>query len=558
MKKLTPEQIYREYTDGQRFNTQLNLANNVDNNENFYIGKQWEGVESNGLPTPTFNFIKRIVNFQISSTSTDNLKIYASPIPSSGVAPMEEVERVCGVLNNQFAAIWENTSAARKTREFMRDAAVRSDGCLYSWYDPEMDVGDGNKGGIRLEVLENTRVFFGNPTDRNVQTQPYIIVEKRMLLEEARRMAEAFDGDPALIQPDSDCVNNRFDQMSGGKATLLYRFARDRESGTILASVSVKDGWIRKPWNTGQELYPIVWMSWDHVPGCYHGMGLVDGLIPNQVFVNRMFAMVYLSLMTTAYPKIIYDKTRIKSWNAAVGAAIGVNGGDINTVAKTIDPAAISPQVSQFIQLTVDMTKDLMGATDAALGSTRPDNTSAIIALQKASTIPTEVVKQNFFQCVEDTARIWGDLMRTYYGTRSVGVKVTQAELGELREEEWFDFSSLKNNPIYIKLDVGGSAYWSEIAQIQTLDNLLMQSKISTSEYVRRLPGGYINMQQELVEVLEREEEAQRMAVLGLSGSAQVSTGADGPLAARPEPEITGGRGYGALQRKLNEEAAGR
>lgn len=550
MKELTPEKIWQQYDTGLQFDNQLNLANNVENNENFYIGKQWEGVASNGLPTPVFNFIKRIVNFQVASTSTDNLKIYASPIPTSSVAPMEKIERICTLLNNQFAAIWENTSAARKTREFMRDAAVRCDGCLYSYFDPDMDMGDGNLGGIRMEVLENTRVHFGNPTDRNVQTQPFIIVEMRVMLEQAQRLAKEYDGDPDILQADSDNVSNRFDQMSGEKTTLLYRFSKEPETGTIQCSISAKDQWIRRPWDTGQELYPITWMSWDHVPNCYHGMGLVDGLIPNQVFVNRMFAMVYMSLMTTAYPKVIYDKTRITKWSGAVGAAIGVNG-SIADVAKNMDPATISPQVSQFIQLTVDMTKDLMGATDAALGSTRPDNTSAIIALQKASTIPAEVVKQNFYQCVEDTARIWADLMRTYYGTRSVGI--TEVDIGgtQMQMEEQFDFSTLSNSPIYIKLDVGGSAYWSEIAQIQTLDNLLMQGKISTSEYVKRLPSGYINMQQELVEVLEQEEEMQRMAMLN-----PAAAGTSAPIAAQPEPEVSGGSGYGTLQRTLNEEAA--
>lgn len=551
MKDLTPELVWQQYDSGVRFDNQVNLYNNVENNENFYIGKQWEGVESNGLPTPVFNFIKRIVNFQVASTSTDNLKINASPIKSSGVAPMEEIERVCTILNNQFAAIWENTEAARKTRIFMRDAAVRADGCLYSWFDPEMDTGDGNLGGIRLEVLENTRVHFGNPTDRTVQNQPWIIVEMRVMLEDARRQAKQYDGDEELIQPDTDSVNNRFDQMSGEKTTMLHRFSKNPDTGTIIYSVSTKDQWIRKPVDTGQHLYPIVWMSWDHVSNCYHGMGLVDGLIPNQVFVNRMFAMVYMSLMTTAYPKIIYDKTRVPKWSAAVGAAIPVNGGDINTVAKTMDPATISPQVSQFIQLTVDMTKDLMGATDAALGSTRPDNTSAIIALQKASTVPAELVKQNFFQCVEDLARIWADLMRTYYGVRTVGVTGVDFNGQQMYAADVFDFSTLDSSPIYIKLDVGGSAYWSEIAQIQTLDNLLMNGKISTSEYVKRLPSGYINMQQELIAVLEHEEAMQRMLI----GSVN-NTGAAAPISAQPEQQVSGGSGYGALQRSINEEAA--
>lgn len=43
-RELTPESIYQEYQAGIDFNATLNLINNVDNNENYYIGKQWEGV----------------------------------------------------------------------------------------------------------------------------------------------------------------------------------------------------------------------------------------------------------------------------------------------------------------------------------------------------------------------------------------------------------------------------------------------------------------------------------------------------------------------------------
>ena len=47
-----------------------------------------------------------------------------------------------------------------------------------------------------------------------------------------------------------------------------------------------------------------------------------------------------------------------------------------------------------------------------------------------------------------------------------------------------FDFSILKDIPMCMKLDVGASAYWSEIASVQTLDNLLMQGKIELVDYL--------------------------------------------------------------------------
>ena len=548
-----PSVIWAEYQQGLDFNNAFSVYDTVENNENFYIGKQWEGVQSNGLPTPVFNMIKRIVNFQVATTSTDNLKINAAPLPTAGVMTLKETERVCNILNAQLQAVMETNSAGRTFRSFMRDTAVRGDGCMYAWYDPEMETGQKEKGGIRLELLENTRVLFGNPTSRDVQSQPWIIVEMRKRVEDVRAMAAEFGGDVNLITPDGDSTGDRFDAHTDDKVTTLYRFSRDRESGTIRASITTRDCVVRGEWDTEQKLYPLVWMSWDHVTGYYHGMGLVTGLIPNQIFVNKMFAMVYLSLMTTAYPKVVYDGTRIARWDAAVGTAIKVNGGDMNNVARTVAPAAISPQVSQFIQMTVDMTKDLMGATDAAMGSTRPDNTSAIIALQKAASVPVELVKQNFFQCVEDLARVWIDLMRVYYGVRTVGLRQETApqgaqtplvpgEDGAVEVPEVFDFSTLQDNPIYIKLDVGGSSYWSEIAQLQTLDNLLKAGKISTREYVRRLPAGYLSMQKELEDKLGQEEEMQRQAILsqgagqnaapGAAGSAPNASGAPGGSAA--------------------------
>mgnify|MGYP000003549762 CR=1 FL=1 len=60
MKKFdpTPQKVSAEYQAGVQFNQGIQLYDCVNVNENFFIGKQWEGVHSNGLPTPVFNFLK--------------------------------------------------------------------------------------------------------------------------------------------------------------------------------------------------------------------------------------------------------------------------------------------------------------------------------------------------------------------------------------------------------------------------------------------------------------------------------------------------------------------
>ena len=558
-KRQTPETVWAEYEKGVDFKNQLNLYDTVRSNEDFYIGKQWEGVQSNGLHTPVLNFIKRIILFLVASTSTDNIKMSASPLSSTGSNTSVEMERVCTIVNAQFEALFEQNKLGKKIRTFMRNAAVDGDACIYTWFDPDVETGQTAKGAIRTELLENTRVIFGNPNCREVQSQPYIIVSRRELVSAVKRRAEQFGGSADTIRSDTDEANDRFDAMTDGKVTTLMRLWIDPEAKTLKAMETTKDTVIRPEWDTGQKLYPIVWMNWDYVQNCYHGQAAVTGLIPNQIFVNKIFAMTMISLMTTAYPKVVYDRTRIGKWDSRVGAAIGVNGGDVTNVAKAIDPAVISPQVSQFIELAISLTKEFMGATDAALGDTRPDNTSAIIALQKASSVPMELTKQELFQCIEDLGNIWLDLMRTYYGARFVEVSPSEAEQQAMAsigltqamgsKPVLFDFSVLERIPLSLKLDVGGSAYWSEIAQMNTLDNLLMQGQISVIDYLERVPNGYISNQQELIQTLR---DRQNMGQMGTQAEKP-----SGPIIDFNQPaEVSPGGGYGTLQRILNTTGA--
>ena len=120
---------------------------------------------------------------------------------------------------------------------------------------------------------------------------------------------------------------------------MLLKLWRDRKTGTVWGVECTRNAVVRPPWDTGLKLYPVTWLSWDYMPDNYHGMAMITGLIPNQIFINKLFAMSMISLMTTAYPKILYDRTRVSKWDNRVGAAIPVSGGDVGSVAKIIDPS---------------------------------------------------------------------------------------------------------------------------------------------------------------------------------------------------------------------------
>lgn len=553
MKELTPQKVYDLYDKGVKFNTQIGLYDTIEKNENFFIGKQWEGVEANGLPTPVFNFLKRVTLFQIATISSDNIAIQATPLSSTSAYSLGEIEQISDIMNKQFAELFERNKIVTKTREFMRNAAVDGDGATYSYFDPDMETGQDAKGGIVTEIIENNRVIFGNPNDKHVQDQPWIIIPMRKQVEYVKKLAKKngiSKNEIESIKPDDTEYSAKMDQLSSDRVTLLLYLYKNDDTGTIWSMKCTRDVVIEKEKDTLLKLFPITWMNWDYVQDCYHGQALISQLLPNQIFVNKLFAMSMISLMTTAYPKIIYDKTRVPKWDSRVGAAIGINGGDMNTVAKIMDPATISPQVAQFIDLAVNYTQNFMGASDAALGDTRPDNTSAIVALQRASNAPLELVKLNMYECIEDLGRIYMDMMRAYYGTRYVQVKMlTKDQLANqplgmnLQDEDVntpFDFTILEEIPMSLKLDVGASAYWSEITTVQTLDNLLMNGKLDLVDYLERIPEGYVTKRHELIEKLK--------------GMQTSMTGSNGKLIeTNTEEPIEGGSGYGQLQRALNE-----
>ena len=556
-KKITPEQVQAEYQKMLGYNTAVNLDETVRANENFFIGKQWEGVDAKGLPTPVYNFLKQVVLFSVANITTDNIKMQATPLACERTP--EDVERVAEIVNKEFDRLFEFNRVPNLVREYMRNAAVDGDSCLFTFWDDTVDAGFGLRGGIRTEIVDNMRVGFGNTACRDPQKQPYILIERREMTKELRRAAQEA-GNPRWgdIQPDTENHNTDSYKNSSERSTVLLRMWKERKTGTVWACEVSGRVMLREPWDMGLRLYPVTWINWDYIPDSYHGQALVTGLIPNQIFVNKLFAMSMISLMTSAFPRTVYDKTRIPKWNNAVGAAIGVNGGDVSGVAKIIDPAQISPQIAQFIQTSVDYTRQFLGATSAALGETRPDNTSAIIALQRAASIPSEITKQNLYKSIEDLGRIYLDFMAAYYGKRKV--QVSMPDVGtdilafagkdpEELETVLFDYGILNDMPMALKLDVGASSYWSEMASVQTLDNLLMQDKITIEEYLERIPDGYIPKRQELIASRKQAVQQQMMQPEEQSAGGTPETGALVDLGQKTP--IRGGGGFGDLQRKV-------
>ncbi len=505
-----PSEIWSEYKKAVSYNRGIDLYETVRKNENFFIGKQWEGLNAPDLAKPVINVLRRVVSYFISMIVADDVGVAFTPF-----LPTEKTTRRAEVWSREVEKLIELSEIKEKSREVIRNAAVDGDGVLYFYFDSSAASG-GAKGRIECEVVDNTSLLYGNPYISDIQKQPYVIVEMRKNVEAVRDeaiengMSEAAAEE---IVPDSEyemydiSSSKRNDEL----VTVLVKFWR--ENGEIHAIKTTRNAVIREEWNTGYHRYPLAVMNWEKVKNSYHGVAAITGLIPNQISINQLFAMAIHSVKANAFPKTIYDATKISSWSNKVGQAIGVIGNPNEAIASAFRGADMSNQVLVLIDKVIQYTLEFMGASDAALGNINPQNTSAIIATQKASAMPLELQKLAFRRFTEDYVRTLVDMMRVDYGLREV-----QSE--DEGKTEFFDFASPESDALSMKVDIGSAAYWSELMQVQTMDNLFAKGVITdVVTYLEGIPEQYLKNKSKILSKLKNDMAAMENGAAPVMGA---------------------------------------
>lgn len=565
MKKNDSPMAWRLYEEGRRYNTRLTPSQYdlVETNTEFFVGNQWlhlpDTPAMRGLPKPTFNILKRVASLFIASLTSSGVALRYEPMAYyAGDGQVDPQGQTAEFVNAAVTGLLDKLRFDYRVREALFDGAQTGDYCAHFYFDPQARPYGGAfgdyRGEIKMELVDGINVMFGNPADHRVQEQPYILLVGRAPVEELRREAERF-GNTGPLQADGE--NNLFPGSGGkveleadeetGKAlyVLLYTKVsrnvekKDRlgrktveQETTVHVTKATRDAVIYEDVDTGLSLYPVAWGNWERQKNQYHGRALVTGLIPNQIFINSMFATAMRHMQLMAFPKTVYNADLISSWTNEVGQAIGVHGlqpgQGVSQVAANLQPAEMSSQIFALIDKAMNYTKECLGATDAQMGNVRPDNTSALMVLQTNAEVPLENIRAGIHEWTEDIGTILPDMMATYYGVRPVVVEREMEEIemdgagapmldpvtGRMmttkavrRVKEDFDFSRLKHISLDMRIDVGASTYFSEIAMTQTLDNLRRDGTLDMVQYLERLPDKLIPRKRELLEQLRTRSE---------------------------------------------------
>lgn len=547
--KKKPKEIRAEYEKAKAFNQQINLYDTVEKNENFYAGEQWKGVNAPDLDKPVFNILKRVISYFIAMLVSDDIAVSIQPFDYSAAAAQQ-----AKIISDQIKREMERCKYKSKTRKMLRNCAVSGDGCFYHYFEPDVETGQLNKGVIGVENIDNVNILFGNPFSYEVQKQPYILIVQRRSLESVQEEAEMNGLSQEVIdsiRTESDDTNMNDDDAEKLCTVIIKMFKESKKVQTGEMDVTgnpverevksvhyikvVNDVVLKEETDLEYSLYPVAYMNWEETKNCYHGRSPITGLIPNQIYVNKLFAMSMMFTQNNAFPRLLYDGGKIEEMSNAVNEAFDVDRMDLaGDVLRYTQAPDFSSQVLQLIDTTIERTRDFLGASDAALGNVKPDNTSAIIATQQATAIPLELQRLNFYDFVEDSVRILIDMMSHDYGTRKV---MAEMEDGSKQLVD-VDFSVLQNLDYDLNIEIGRTNYWSEIAQTTTMDNLLNKGVLTDIElYLESIPDSAVSNKAQIIEnvrkkMLEQQQQAQAMALAqaGIDPAAMQQSPADAGL----------------------------
>lgn len=522
LKEIKETPIWGLYEKGRNYHRMTGIYTDTDRNYRFYNGNQWEGAKLGDVEPVQKNFIKPIVKYKVSVIHSNLYAINYSSENFENAEFHKEAERYCEMLNRYARRVWESDKMDIKGRKVTRDSAINGEGIIYVDFDQKAMM-------PKNEIIKKNDIYYGNENDDDIQSQPYILIRKRMPVAMAREYALASGlseeeaswiiGDNDTFEQSGDAAKLELDNM----VTIVYKMYK--ENGTVHFSSSSKWIEIKKDVDTGLTLYPVAHFNWEEKEGSARGEGEVKNLIANQIEVNRTEMRRVLTVKNQAYPQKVADVSKISNPSAinTVGGVIKTNGQQVDDVRKifgTIPPAQMSPDVRQLQEDLINVTRDLAGAGDIATGQVNPEDASgrAILAVQRASEAPLTEQTTGFKEWNEDLGRIWLDYM-VVYAVDGVNLEeeVTDPNTREMTVQ-------LVNVPQYVlqqlqavvKIDITPKGVYDKFAQEQTIENLLTAGyftaqRVSELEiYANLLDDDSVAPKLKILEAVERIKEEQR------------------------------------------------
>ncbi len=515
LKGLKETDVWILYQKHLNFMNMRNIFSDTDLNNRMYNGDQWAGLKLKDAEKIQHNFIKQIVKQKVSNITSNLFAINYSPENVENPEFFDLASKTCDLLNKKASKVWDKDFMDKKVKKWSKQAAINDESINYVTYDFDNDMPIN-------EIISKNDIMYGNENEDEIQLQPYILLRQRKTLIEIQQMLEkeGLDFDINEFVTNNDTSTSAGDSAKDEVEDKVWLITKlYREKGTIHFSQSTQYVTIKEDRDTGLTLYPIAHFNWEDQEGNARGVGEVRNLIPNQLETNKIAMRRAITSKSISYPQKVVNTDAIQDLSGVnkVGGLIKFH--DLgNTHASDVfmitQPGQMGPDSEKLENELITLSRDLNNAGDATTGNIDPESASgrAILAVQNAQNQPLNDQLVGLKSFLEDTARIWFDMWKTY-ASNGLMIEVenqdsmTGETTMELQQVPSYILDALETS---VKVDITPKGPYDKYAQELSMENLLMQKLITFEEYVDSLDPDSTMPKPRLEKIMRKRQESQK------------------------------------------------
>ncbi len=552
--KNLSDKIAKCLSSGENYKSTQGYYEEWKEYQRFWDSDQWPNIKpgTEDYPRPQTNHFGEIIEMKVAGLTYEPPEMYFEPKKGSlkkdfkiPVKPLDEEGEEFHIKPSELLTVasenvWDHNDMDQKIENFARSAGLLSNGILYSYWDSRV-VGGGEGsyiGEIGVMEIDISDFFVGDPTEPDVQKQPYVIITERRPIDQVKDEYSRFGSSVDHIQPAQRRAISKvykhemIEQTDTEYVDLIHYWEKIEKVEEIeIEGVSVKrrsmqvnyyvtcgEFVLREEKNFyPNALYPFVNFAWYPRRKSFYGKAESRDLINNQKELNRLQGIALLGAYKTGLPNIKVKSDFVKIENLALGP-----GGDI---IEDMSPPGTGwgveymqpPTIASYIPLLKDAMaqgmKDVSGVHEAWSGKAPSAhlNASAIMALQEAAGVRIRGIQRRLFAAIRDLGRIWLGYMMEHY-TEDRMYKVYSPDNAE--GIAWFKVDDFKKMDFEVKVAMSSASPYSKTVIASTLENMVERGIIDSDMYLKMLPPEVFPKVSDLLELVEkRQQEQQDMAL---------------------------------------------
>lgn len=527
--------------------------------QRFWESDQWPSAsqDTQNFPRPVTNHFAEIIEMKVAGLCYEPPEMYCEPkkgyirrtfdvnvLPVAG----EEDEPIFKLKPEELLAhmleqVQNHNSFDVLVENFTRSSALLGNGILYTYWDNTVYcTGEGGfVGEIAAIEVDIADFFVGDPTEPEIQKQPYVIVTERRPLRQVREDYGRYSSNVTLLEGEAATRSTmtydheKTEQSETDYVDLVHCWERkvtkyetslEDEDGNVVKRnkpqidyfVVCQNYVLRKEEDFYlSKLYPFVNFPWYPRRKSFYGKAESCDLINNQKELNRLQGIALLGAYKAGLPNIVFKPGFVKREDIPVGPGGHIiqddtppnQGWGINYM----QPPTIASYIPHLKDAMQQGMKDTSGVHEAWSGKAPSAhlNASAIMALQEAAGVRVRGIQRRMYQAILDLGKIWLGYMKQYY-TEDRMYRV----FGKNNVEglAWFRTDKFKEMEFDVKVTMGSASPYSKTVVASTLENMLERGVIDGDLYKRMLPPEVFPAITKLIELSEDRMEEQRMMML--------------------------------------------